>query len=138
MFYVIYTPIHLYLEPHADEADFRSSAASALAAIVAAEEGCAGDGHHERHPAAQHQFKVVKSDRLVQVEMLAAPAIAYVDVREDSLQPQVFGFSGLSRPGFACCWRFFLRAALPVRPPSPDFLTVLSGLVLASGDSYFA
>ena len=115
---IVYTPIHLSVEPHSEEADFSGSAPMRSAAAVAGDEGHEGDGHHERHPAAQHKVKVLMSERAAMVEVFLAPAVASVEVGQGCPQPQVVDFAGLSPPELPRCWQFFFRTALPVRAPS--------------------
>jgi len=115
---IVYTPIHLYLEPHSDGADSRSWGASAWVTALLGDDGHDGDGDHERHPAAQHKFKVLRPERAALAEVLLAPAVASVEVAQDRPQPQVLEFSGLSPPELPRSWQFLLRAALPVRAPS--------------------
>ena len=115
---IVYTPIHLSLEPHSEEAEFSAAAPLAPAAAFAGDEGHEGDGHHERHPAAQHKFKVLRSERAALAEVFLAPAVACLEVGQDCPQPQVVDFSGLSPPELLRSWQFFFRAALPVRAPS--------------------
>ena len=118
MLQIVCTSIHLYLEPHSDGADFRSSGASAWATAFTGDDGHDNDGDHERHPAAQHKFKVLRPERAALAEVLLAPAVACVEVGQGCPQPQVFQFSGLSPPELPRSWQFFVRAALPVRAPS--------------------
>ena len=118
VFHILYTPIHLHRMPHSEEADFIAEAPLAAGAAFVSDEGHDGDEHHERHPAAQHKFKVVNSERLVLVQMLAVPAVKWMNAEQDCPQPQVFDCSGLSPPELPGCWQFFFRAALPVRAPS--------------------
>jgi hypothetical protein len=115
---IVYTPIHLYLEPHSDGADSRAWNASAWVTALLGDDGHDGDGDHERHPAAQHKFKVLRPERAALAEVLLAPAVASVEVGQNYPQPQVFEFSGLSPPELPRSWQFLLRAALPVRAPS--------------------
>ena len=117
VFHILYTPIHLYRVPHSEEADFSAAAPLESAAAFVGDEGHEGDGDHERHPAAQHKFKALRSERAALAEVFLAPAVACADVGQDCLQPQVFGFSGLSPPELLRCWQFLFRAALPVRAP---------------------
>lgn len=118
LFSVAYTPIHLYLEPHSDEADAGTTAAPSHAGALAATQGEDGNDHHGRHPAAQHKFKVTQSARAVVSEMMPTQAMEWVDPHEGCPQPQVVGFSGLSPPELSRSWQFIFRAALPVRAPS--------------------
>jgi len=115
---IVYTPIHLYLAPHSEEADFSAPAPRGPVAAFEGDEGHGGDGEHERHPAAQHELKVLRSERASLADVFLAPAVACKEVGQDCPQPQVVGLSGLSPPGLSCCWQFFFRAALPVRAPS--------------------
>jgi len=112
---IVYTPIHLYRVPHSDEADFGTAAPQTAAGIFAGDEG---HGHHERHSAAQHKFKVLRPERAALPEVFLAPTVACVVVRQDCPLPEVFEFSGLSPPELLRCWQFLVRAALPVRAPS--------------------
>jgi hypothetical protein len=115
---IVFTSFHLYLEPHSDGADFSSSAASASATPFIGDDGHDDDGDHERHSAAQHDLKALRSARLGPALIFVAPAVQSVDVEPNHLQPLVFDFSGLSPPELPCCWQFFFRAALPVRAPT--------------------
>ena len=118
VFYIVYTPIHLYRVPHSDGADCATSAVPGGGLEFAADESHDGHGNHERHPAAQHKFKVTQSTRAVLVDMLPVQAVEWVDVEKDCPLPQVFVFSGLSPPELPGCWQFIFRTALPVRAPS--------------------
>ena len=115
---IVYTPIHLLREPHADEAEFSATGPLAAAAVFAGAEAPDGDGHHERHSAAQHKLKVVRSQRAPVAEMGLVTVVECVLAERGSPQPQVFDFSGLSPPEFVRSWQFFFRTALPVRAPS--------------------
>ena len=115
---IVYTPIHLYRVPHSEEADFSAPAPLGTAAALDGDEGHGGDGEHERHPAAQHKFKVLRSERAAMAGVFLAPAVECVEVAQDCPQPQVVNFSGLSPPELHRSWQFFFRAALPVRAPS--------------------
>ena len=115
---IVYTPIHLYLEPHSDGADSRSWGASAWVTALLGDDGHDGDGDHARHPAAQHKFKVLRSERAAMPGVFLAPVVACAEVGQCCPQPEVVDFSGLSPPELSCCWQFFFRAALPIRAPS--------------------
>ena len=115
---IVYTPIHLYRVPHSEEADFSAPAPLGTAAALDGDEGHGGDGEHERHPAAQHKFKVLRSERAAMPGVFLAPVVACAEVGQCCPQPEVVDFSGLSPPELSCCWQFFFRAALPVRAPS--------------------
>jgi len=115
---IVFTSIHLYLEPHSNEADSRSFGASAWLTAFAGDEGHDGDADHQRHSAAQHELKALRSARLGPAQMFIASAVQWVHVEQDCPQPQVFEFSGLSPPELPRSWQFLLRAALPVRAPS--------------------
>lgn len=114
---IVYTPIHLCLEPHLDSAGFRPGAAAPVGDCVE-DSGHDGDDHHERHPAAQHKFKVTQPTRALVAEMLPVEVTDWMGPGQGAPQPQVFGFSGLSPPEIPCSWQFLFRAALPVRAPS--------------------
>ena len=118
VFQILYTPVHLYWEPHSEDADFDAASSAAPAVAMLADAGHDDDEHHERHPAAQHKFKVVNSERLVLGQMLVVPAVEWMDAEKDCPQPEIFDFSGLSPPELSRCWQFIFRAALPVRAPS--------------------
>jgi len=118
VFYIAYTPIHLYLEPHCDGAHVGTGPAPVHNGDCLAGDTHAGDHHHERHPAEQHQFKLTQPTRVMVSDMMPVQAMEWVDPYEGSPQVQVVGFSGLSPPELLCSWRFILRAALPVRAPS--------------------
>jgi hypothetical protein len=115
---IVYTPIHLYRVPHSDEADFSAAAPLASAAAFVGDVDHDGDGHHERHPAAQHKFKVLRSEQTAAAEMVLVAVVEWVNAEKDQPQPQVFDFSGLSPPELSRSWQFIFRAALPVRAPS--------------------
>ena len=115
---IVFTSIHLYLEPHSDGAGTNSGGASAWFTAFAGDDDHDGDGDHERHSAAQHELKALRSARLGPAQIFVASAVQWVDVEQDCPQPQVFEFSGLSPPELPRSWQFLLRAALPVRAPS--------------------
>jgi hypothetical protein len=115
---IVYTPIHLHQVPHSDEMDFGAAAPLASAAAFLDNEHQDGDGHHGRHPAAQHKFKVVSPERLVMGQMELMPALEWTEPAGDQQQPHLFGFSGLSPPELSVSWRFIFRAALSVRAPT--------------------
>jgi hypothetical protein len=115
---IAYTPIHLSLEPHSDEADFSAAAPRGSGAMHVGEEDHDADAHHERHPAAQHKFKLTQPARAPLVEMLPVEATERVAVERDCPRVKLFEFSGLSPPELPCSWQFVLRTALPVRAPS--------------------
>ena len=115
---ILYTPIHLYGEPHSDEADISAPAPLASTASYEGDEHQGSDEHHERHSAAQHKIKVLRSQRAPVAELVPVQAVQWVEAERDCPAPQVFEFSGLSPPEFHCCWQFHFRAALPVRAPS--------------------
>jgi len=115
---IVFTSIHLYLEPHSDGADTSSGGASAWLTAFAGDDDHDGDGDHERHSAAQHELKALRSARLGPAQIFVASAVQWVDVEQDCPQPQVLEFSGLSPPELARSWQFLVRAALPVRAPS--------------------
>lgn len=119
VFYILYTPIHLYRVPHSEEADYTAAAPLVAAAALVGDEDEHDDGHHQRHPSAQHKFKLVNSERVVLGQMWVVPAVEWEDAEQDCSQPRVFDFSGLSPPELLRCWQFFFRAALPIRAPSP-------------------
>ena len=115
---IVYTPIHLSLEPHSEEAEFSAAAPLAPAAAFAGDDGHEGDGPHERHSAAQHKLKVLRSQRAPVAEMVMVSVAEWVATEKDCPQPQGVGFSGLSPPELLRSWQFFFRTALPVRAPS--------------------
>jgi hypothetical protein len=115
---IVLTSIHVYLEPHSDGADTSSGGASAWLTAFAGDDDHDGDGDHERHSAAQHELKALRSARLGPAQIFVASAVQWVDVEQDCPQPQVLEFSGLSPPELARSWQFLVRAALPVRAPS--------------------
>ena len=115
---VIYTPIHTYLEPHSDVADFKSSGESAGVAVLLSDGDHDGEGDHERHSAAEHQLKALRTQRAPVAEMVTISVVEAVVAEKDCPQSQVLEFSGLSPPELSRCWQFIFRAALPVRAPS--------------------
>jgi hypothetical protein len=118
VFHIVYTPIHLCLEPHSDDTDIRASAAPARATVAAEDEDHAGGGHHGRHPALEHKFKVLKPERVGQAEMSLASGPVPACTCEDCPPRKGLDSSGLSPPELPRSWQFILRAALPVRAPS--------------------
>ena len=115
---IVYTPFHLLREPHSDEDEFSAASPLAATAAFAGAETSDGDGHHERHSAAQHKLKVVRSQRAPVAELGLVTVVECVVVEKDCPQPQMVDFSGLSPPELPRSWQFFFRAALPVRAPS--------------------
>ena len=118
VFQFVYTPIHLHLEPHSDAADIGLTASPTDSTTIAGDDEHDGDEHHERHPAAQHKFKVLRSEKAAAAEHVLVSAVEWTFAEMDCPQPQAFGFSGLSPPELPRCWQFLFRAALPVRAPS--------------------
>jgi hypothetical protein len=114
----IYTPIHTYLEPHSEVADFKSSGESAGVAVLLSDGDHDGEGDHERHSAAEHQLKALRTQRAPAAEMVTLIVVEPVAAEKDRPQNQVCDFSGLSPPELPRGWQFLFRAALPVRAPS--------------------
>ena len=73
---IVYTPIHLYRVPHSDEADGSAAAPRASATAFMGDEDQDGEGHHERHSAAQHKLKVLRSQRAAPADLMSAPVVA--------------------------------------------------------------
>lgn len=115
---IAYTPFHLYLEPHTDEVEFSWGQAATKAAAVAADESHDDHGDSDRHPAAQHKLKVLRSQRVAPMDFVLAPVAESWVAAPHILPLLVSESSGLSPPEFACRWQFVFRAALPVRAPS--------------------
>jgi hypothetical protein len=115
---IVYTPIHLYREPHSDEADVSPPTPLASGAAYEGDARQGSDEHHERHSAAQHKIKVLRSQRAPVAEMVPVRALQWVEAERDCPAPQLVVFSGLSPPEFVRSWQFVFRAALPVRAPS--------------------
>ena len=115
---ILYTPVHLRLVPHSDDAELGQAAALAADPGIAAADDHDGHGRHERHSASQHQFKGVSSQRAPVAEMALVTLVEWVAAEEGGSAAPRFEFAGLSPPEFLCSWQFFLRAALPVRAPS--------------------
>jgi hypothetical protein len=118
VFYIAYTPIHLYLEPHSDGGKASTGAAFMHCGDCVAGDRHDGDDHDERHSAEQHKFKVTQPTRAIVAEMMPVQVVEWANPHEGCPQPQVFEFSGLSPPEFHRCWQFIFRAALPIRAPS--------------------
>jgi hypothetical protein len=118
VFYIGYTPIHLYLEPHCDDSHAGSGAAPTHGGDCVADDRHDGEEHHERHPAAEHKLKVTQPTRALVGELVLLEAMVRATPHESCPQAQVVGFSGLSPPELSCSWQFIFRAALPVRAPS--------------------
>ena len=112
--YIVYTPIHLCLEPHFEEAV--CSATTAASCVGDADHD--GDDHGDQHAAAQHKLKALRSARTVVAEIVLITAVEWVEAEKECPLPQVFEFSGLSPPELPRCWQFIFRAALPIRAPS--------------------
>jgi hypothetical protein len=118
VFYIAYTPIHLYLEPHSDGGNASSGTAFAHSGDCVADDRHDDGDHHERHSAEQHKFKVTQPTRAIVAELVPVQLMEWVNPDRGCPQPQVVEFSGLSPPEFHCCWQFIFRAALPIRAPS--------------------
>lgn len=118
VFYIVYAPIHLYLEPHSEDTDAWAPTRTAADAASVGQQDHDGDDHHARHPAAQHKLKVMQPTRAPVAEMAAVQPVQWVEPERACPPPQAFGFSGLSPPELPRCWQFVFRAALPVRAPS--------------------
>lgn len=117
VFQIVYTPIHLYYEPHSDEAESSATAPQSATIALVDDEGHDGDEHRE-HSAAQHQLKALRSDRAALPDMVLVPLVVCLVADLDKPQAQGLGFSGLSPPELSRSWQFHFRAALPVRAPS--------------------
>ena len=117
-FYIAYTPIHLYLEPHVDGGSASSETACTHRGDRVADDRHGAGEHHERHSAEQHKFKVTQPTRAIAAEMVPVQLMEWVNLDNGCPQPKMVESSGLSPPEFHCCWQFLFRAALPVRAPS--------------------
>jgi hypothetical protein len=113
----VYIPIHLYRVPHSEEAEYSAPAPLAAPTCLAEQDDHDVDGHHARHPAAQHKFKVTQPARGVAPEMVLVQTVSWLEAGTDRPHPEAVDFSGLSPPEFSCSWQFIFRAALPVRAP---------------------
>ena len=115
---IVYTPLHLYLEPHTDTADVRSPVASDRTA------GIGGLGSHDergdtdQHSVAQHKLQGLRSSRTAAMDQAFNAAVEWAVVEIDTPTPQVLTESEFSPPELSSSWQFFLRTALPVRAPS--------------------
>lgn len=116
--YIVYTPIHLWLEPHSHDADAWVPTRLAVGAASVDQQGHDGDDHHERHPAAQHKLKVTQPTRAPLAELVPVQPMPWAEAERTCPPVQVVEFSGLSPPELPRSWQFFFRAALPVRAPS--------------------
>ena len=101
-----------------DEADFRWAGAATVVTTMAAEAGHDDHGDHERHSAAEHKLKVLRSQRAAPMDLMLVLVAEPVIAEQDCPLPQEFASSGLSPPEISCSWQFHFRAALPVRAPS--------------------
>lgn len=115
---IVYTPIHLYHEPHSDDASSGGAAPRTTAAAFIGNQDQSPDGHHERHPGAQHKIKLLRPQRVAPMDVVFVAALEWEVAEKDCLEPQPLEFSGLSPPELSRCWQFAFRAALPVRAPS--------------------
>jgi hypothetical protein len=113
---IAFTPLHLYLEPHADETEFASFTNAPT--TIGGDTGHDDPGNHEQHSAAQHKLKVLRTHRAAPLDVVLAPVAECWVAAPHILPPLVSESSGLSPPEFACGWQFVFRAALPVRAPS--------------------
>ncbi len=118
VFHIAHTPIHLHIHPHCEDWQAGHGAGLPHSADCIVDETHHGDDHHDRHPAAQHKFKVTQPTRAMVVEMVSVQAAEWVKTDQGFSQPEFFDFSGLSPPELARTWQFIFRAALPVRAPS--------------------
>jgi hypothetical protein len=117
-FSILYTPVHLSLEPHFDDAGSGSSAPQTNAAVFVGDPDQDGHGHSDQHPAAQHKLKALRSQRAPLAELGPVPVVRCMDVEEACPRPPMFDFTGLPPPELPRCWQFLFRAALPIRAPS--------------------
>ena len=118
VFYIAYTPIHLYLEPHSERGNASTGAPSTHSGDCVADDRHDDGDHHERHSAEQHKFKLRQPTRAIVAEMVSVQLMECVNSDEGCPQPLVVEFSGLSPPEFVHSWQFLFRAALPVRAPA--------------------
>lgn len=116
--WLVYTPLHLHLEPHSHEvfAHPPTSQTPSLASVSDASPASDADDHE--HPAYQHQLKLAQSNRLASVPVVFLMTVVWMALEQDCPHSPDFGFSGLSPPELTHSWQFLFRAALPVRAPS--------------------
>ncbi len=118
MVWLVYTPLHLYLEPHC-HARHAAEASSGVPDTPTIHNACAAsEGHHHEHPASQHQLEVTPSGRLTSAPAATLMAKAWMEPETGGPRLPGFGFSGLSPPEITHAWQFLFRAALPARAPS--------------------
>lgn len=118
---LLYTPIHLVLESHADEVSPVGTASVPTTLACLDHDDSHRDDHHEWHPSSQHSFEAVNSNRLVVVSALVMVALPWLEAVEgfsDLQEPPDCRRPGLAPPELVRAWQFHTRAAPPVRAPS--------------------
>jgi hypothetical protein len=119
--HLLYTPIHLVLESHADEVHPVEAASAPTAVACLDHDDSHRDDHHEWHPSSQHSFEAVYSSRLVVVStvvLVALPWLEAVEGLSEPPEPPECRRPGLAPPELTRGWQFHTRAAPPVRAPS--------------------
>jgi hypothetical protein len=119
---ILWTPIHVFMEPHSDLADARWSRTLSHDKSSLVSEGHDSDSDHERHSASQHNIQVLSPRTLPAAEMALVhftECQLMENVRTEE-QILVLSGSGLSPPELLRSWQFISRAALPVRAPSQN------------------
>lgn len=117
VFYLVYTPFHLYCVPHSDETQSSPSAPMAHA-VALVDGGDHPEGGHRDHSANQHKLKALRSDRAACADVMLVPVTVWMEAKSERPGRELPGFSGLSPPELHRGWQFLFRAALPVRAPS--------------------
>ena len=119
--HLLYTPIHLLLESHAEEVHPVEAASRAAAVACLDRDDSHGDDYHEWHPASQHSFEAVNSSRLVVPSTLVIVTMPWLEAVEGFSEPQEppgCRGQGPAPPELVRGWQFHFRAAPPVRAPS--------------------
>lgn len=119
--HLLYTPIHLVLESHADEVHPVEAASAPSTVACLDHDDSHSDDHHEWHPSSQHSFEAVNSSRLVVVSTLVVVAMPWLEAVEgfsELQEPPECRRPGLAPPELIRGWQFHTRAAPPARAPA--------------------
>ena len=126
MFHIVHTPIHLHIQPHCEDWQAGHGVGLPHNADCIVDETLHGDDLHDRHPAAQHKFKMTQPARAMVVEMVSVQAVARVS-RTRAFRSRSSSISRSSRrpnsfaPGCSSSARRFLSARLLFCPDSPSW-----------------
>ncbi len=118
LFHFVYTPFHLYLEPHCDDVHWGKVVAAEHPSLCVIPDARHCEDHHGRHSAEEHRYDATPFPRGLVLGPMLVEVWEWGGLREGSWEGDGVAEAVLSPPEVSCSWQFCLRAALPVRAPS--------------------